>query len=117
MSPAQSAPVVSKTHFDIGYTELLDLEDLTRGYVYSVELARLAGQPLSTGVKMTDVPSHAGAVAGREVSFATMPSGVGRQKMRSADSGWYYFLCNPASPTDQPKKLSATDTNHPGRPL
>ena len=45
------------------HTESLDLEDLTRGYVYSVELARLAGQPPPTGAKMTDVPSHAWAMA------------------------------------------------------
>ena len=45
------------------HTESLDLEDLTRGYMYSVELARLAGQPLPTGAKMTDVPSHAWAMA------------------------------------------------------
>jgi glycosyl hydrolase family 38 len=45
------------------HTESLDLEDLTRGYVYSAELARLAGQPLPTGAKMTDVPSHAWAMA------------------------------------------------------
>ena len=30
------------------HTESLDLEDLTRGLRYSVEMARLAGQPLPT---------------------------------------------------------------------
>ncbi|MGA2866627.1 MAG: hypothetical protein ABSF95_19300 [Verrucomicrobiota bacterium] len=40
------------------HTESLDLEDLTRGLRYSVELARLAGQPLPTAAKMTDVTSH-----------------------------------------------------------
>ena len=45
------------------HTESLDLEDLTRGCLYSVELARLAGQPLPTAAKMTDVPSHAWAMA------------------------------------------------------
>lgn len=44
------------------HTESLDLEDLTRGCVYSAELARLAGRPLPTGAKMTDVPSHAWAM-------------------------------------------------------
>jgi alpha-mannosidase len=45
------------------HTESLDLEDLARGYVYSVEMARLARQPLPTGAKMTDVPSHAWGLA------------------------------------------------------
>lgn len=40
------------------HTESLDLEDLTRGLRYSVELARLAGQPLPAAGKMTDVTSH-----------------------------------------------------------
>jgi alpha-mannosidase len=40
------------------HTESLDLEDLTRGLAYAVELARLAGQPLPTAAKMTDVTSH-----------------------------------------------------------
>ena len=40
------------------HTESLDLEDLTRGLRYSVELARLSGQPLPTAAKMTDVTSH-----------------------------------------------------------
>ncbi len=40
------------------HTESLDLEDLTRGLRYSVEMARLAGQPLPTAAKMTDVMSH-----------------------------------------------------------
>ena len=45
------------------HTESLDLEDLTRGLRYSVEMARLAGQPLPTAAKMTDVPSHAWVTA------------------------------------------------------
>ena len=45
------------------HTESLDLEDLTRGFRYGVEMARLAGQPLPTGSKMTDVTSHAAATA------------------------------------------------------
>ena len=40
------------------HTESLDLEDLTRGFRFSVEMARLAGQPLPTAAKMTDVTSH-----------------------------------------------------------
>ena len=40
------------------HTESLDLEDLVRGYRFSVEMARLAGQPLPTAGKMTDVTSH-----------------------------------------------------------
>jgi len=40
------------------HTESLDLEDLTRGLRYSVEMARLAGKPLPTAAKMTDVMSH-----------------------------------------------------------
>ena len=40
------------------HTESLDLEDLTRGFRFSVEMARLAGQPLPTAAKMTDVASH-----------------------------------------------------------
>ena len=45
------------------HTESLDLEDLTRGFRYSVEMARLAGQPLPTGCKMTDVPDHTRGLA------------------------------------------------------
>ena len=45
------------------HTESLDLEDLTRGLGYSVEMARRAGQPLPTAAKMTDVPSHTRAMA------------------------------------------------------
>jgi hypothetical protein len=45
------------------HTESLDLEDLTRGFRFSVEMARLAGQPLPTGAKMTDVPAHTRALA------------------------------------------------------
>ena len=45
------------------HTESLDLEDLTRGLRYSVEMARLAGQPLPTAAKMTDVTSHASVTA------------------------------------------------------
>ena len=45
------------------HTESLDLEDLTRGLRYAVEMARLAGQPLPTGAKMTDVPAHTRAMA------------------------------------------------------
>ncbi len=44
------------------HTESLDLEDLTRGCLYSVELAGLAGRPLPTAAKMTDVPSHSWAM-------------------------------------------------------
>ena len=40
------------------HTESLDLEDFTRGLVWSVELARLAGRPVPTAAKMTDVVSH-----------------------------------------------------------
>ena len=40
------------------HTESLDLEDITRGLRYSVELSRLGGQPLPTAGKMTDVMSH-----------------------------------------------------------
>ncbi len=40
------------------HTESLDLEDLVRGYRFSVEMARLAGKPLPTAAKMTDVTSH-----------------------------------------------------------
>ena len=45
------------------HTESLDLEDLTRGFRFSVEMARLAGQPLPTGCKMTDVPEHTRGLA------------------------------------------------------
>jgi hypothetical protein len=45
------------------HTESLDLEDLTRGFRYSVEMARLARQPLPTGCKMTDVPEHTRGLA------------------------------------------------------
>ena len=45
------------------HTESLDLEDLTRGLRYSVEMARLAGRPLPTAAKMTDVTSHAAVTA------------------------------------------------------
>ena len=45
------------------HTESLDLEDLTRGLRYAVDLARLAGQPLPTAAKMTDVTSHTGVTA------------------------------------------------------
>ncbi len=45
------------------HTESLDLEDLTRGFRYSVEMARLAEQPLPTGCKMTDVPDHTRGLA------------------------------------------------------
>jgi hypothetical protein len=45
------------------HTESLDLEDLTRGFCYSVELARLAGRPIPTAAKMTDVTSHTRATA------------------------------------------------------
>jgi len=45
------------------HTESLDLEDLARGFRYSVEMARLAGQPLPTAAKMTDVTAHASATA------------------------------------------------------
>ena len=45
------------------HTESLDLEDLTRGFRFSVEMARLAGQPLPTGCKMTDVPDHTRGLA------------------------------------------------------
>ena len=37
------------------HTESLDLEDLTRRLRYSVEMARLAGQPLPTDAKMSDL--------------------------------------------------------------
>ena len=40
------------------HTESLDLEDLVRGFRFSVEMARLAGRPLPTAAKMTDVTSH-----------------------------------------------------------
>jgi hypothetical protein len=40
------------------HTESLDLEDLTRGLSWSVEMARLAGRPAPTAAKMTDVVSH-----------------------------------------------------------
>ena len=40
------------------HTESLDLEDLTRGLSWSVEMARLAGRPVPTAAKMTDVISH-----------------------------------------------------------
>jgi alpha-mannosidase len=40
------------------HTESLDLEDLTRGLSWSVELARLAGRPAPAAAKMTDVVSH-----------------------------------------------------------
>jgi hypothetical protein len=40
------------------HTESLDLEDLTRGLGWSVEMARLAGRPVPTAAKMTDVVSH-----------------------------------------------------------
>ena len=40
------------------HTESLDLEDLTRGLRYSVEMAQAARQPLPTSAKMTDVTSH-----------------------------------------------------------
>ncbi|MCY2988686.1 MAG: hypothetical protein NTY19_12570 [Planctomycetota bacterium] len=45
------------------HTESLDLEDLARGFRYSVEMARLAEQPLPTSAKMTDVTSHTGVTA------------------------------------------------------
>ncbi|MGA2500639.1 MAG: hypothetical protein ABSH20_23120 [Tepidisphaeraceae bacterium] len=45
------------------HTESLDLEDLTRGFRYSVEMARLGGQPLPTAAKMTDVISHTRVLA------------------------------------------------------
>ncbi len=45
------------------HTESLDLEDLTRGLRYSVEMARLAGQALPTAGKMTDVTSHTWVMA------------------------------------------------------
>jgi hypothetical protein len=45
------------------HTESLDLEDLVRGYRFSVEMARLAGKPLPTAAKMTDVTSHTGVTA------------------------------------------------------
>ncbi|MFI5380376.1 MAG: hypothetical protein ACHRHE_13840 [Tepidisphaerales bacterium] len=45
------------------HTESLDLEDLTRGFRFSVEIARLAGQPVPTGCKMTDVPDHTRGLA------------------------------------------------------
>ena len=45
------------------HTESLDLEDLTRGFRFSAEMARLAGQPLPTGCKMTDVPDHTRGLA------------------------------------------------------
>ena len=45
------------------HTESLDLEDLTRGFRFSVEMARLGGQPLPTGCKMTDVPDHTRGLA------------------------------------------------------
>jgi alpha-mannosidase len=40
------------------HTESLDLEDFARSLTYSVEMARLARQPLPTAAKMTDVTSH-----------------------------------------------------------
>jgi len=40
------------------HTESLDLEDLVRGYRFSVQMARLAGKPFPTAAKMTDVTSH-----------------------------------------------------------
>ena len=40
------------------HTESLDLEDFVRGFRFSVEMARLAGRPLPTAGKMTDVTSH-----------------------------------------------------------
>jgi alpha-mannosidase len=45
------------------HTESLDLEDLTRGLAWSVEMARLAGKPLPTAAKMTDVISHTRGMA------------------------------------------------------
>jgi hypothetical protein len=45
------------------HTESLDLEDLTRGFRFSVEMAHLARQPLPTGCKMTDVPEHTRGLA------------------------------------------------------
>jgi hypothetical protein len=45
------------------HTESLDLEDLTRGLRWSVEMARLAGRPLPTAAKMTDVTSHTSVTA------------------------------------------------------
>ena len=39
-------------------TELYDIEALVRGMGYSSRLARDAGKPLPTSVKMTDVPGH-----------------------------------------------------------
>ena len=45
------------------HTESLDLEDLTRGLRYSVEMARLAERPLPTTAKMTDVVSHTRVMA------------------------------------------------------
>ena len=45
------------------HTESLDLEDLTRGLTYSVEMARQAGQPLPIAGKMTDVISHTRVMA------------------------------------------------------
>jgi len=40
------------------HTESLELEDLVRGFRFSSEAAILAGMPLPTGAKMTDVPEH-----------------------------------------------------------
>jgi len=45
------------------HTESLELEDLTRGFLYSVEMARLGGQPLPTAGKMSDVTAHTWALA------------------------------------------------------
>ena len=45
------------------HTESLDLEDLTRGFRFSVQLARLAGQPLRRRPRWTDVTSHTGVTA------------------------------------------------------
>jgi len=39
-------------------TESLDLEDLTRGLIFSANLARQNGLPLPRAAKMTDVPEH-----------------------------------------------------------
>ncbi len=44
------------------HTESLDLEDFTRGMIFSSRLSRQFGQPLPRDAKMTDVPSHSWAV-------------------------------------------------------
>ena len=40
------------------HTELLELEDLVRGMVFSSRLSRAVGMPLPRDAKMTDVPGH-----------------------------------------------------------